>query len=83
VLGEHLAALIAPSRSEPGCLAYAVHQGRDDPHQWFIHEVWRSPDDLAAHLEKPYVKTFLAQLPSLVEGEINMRAFYLIDHELS
>lgn len=81
VLGQQLMSLIATSRHEPGCLAYTVHQGRDEPNEWFIHEVWRSPEDLAAHLERPYVKAFLAQLPALMDGEIDMRAFQLIDLE--
>ena len=52
-LGNGLAALMAPTRAEPGCLEYRLHRHADDPRTWILYETWRSHVDLDQHFEQP------------------------------
>ena len=51
--GDEVAALLATYtplvRSEPGCLCFAPHRSRDDPHAFVLYEKYRSLADLEAH----------------------------------
>jgi quinol monooxygenase YgiN len=72
-LGERLLALVEPSRREPGCINYDVHQSNDDPAVWCVYENWCSPDDLTAHFETSHMVEFVNNAPVLVEGNINLQ----------
>ena len=52
-------ALIAPTRSEEGCINYDLHHSLDNPGTFMFHENWRSKQDLDEHLAKPYLVDFL------------------------
>jgi len=51
--GDEVAAVLATYaplvRGEPGCLCFAPHRGRDDPHAFVLYERYRSMADLEAH----------------------------------
>jgi quinol monooxygenase YgiN len=74
-LGEALLALVNPSREEPGCRSYNVYRSFDDEEQWMVFEKWGSKAALEEHLDRPHMKAFSAQLPSLVNGELDLRGF--------
>lgn len=74
-LGAALLALVAPSRAEPGCIAYAVHRGLDDPDLWMVYEIWTSPAELEAHFALPHMQAFVARVPDLVAGELDLKGF--------
>lgn len=75
VLGKRLLALVEPSRREPGCINYDLHRSDTDPDLWCVYENWRSEDDLSAHFALPHMQAFVADVPSLVEGELDLRRF--------
>lgn len=74
-LGEALLALVAPSRAEPGCVTYDVHRAIEDGDLWMVYENWRSAVDLQAHFELPHMQAFVARIPELVEGELDLKGF--------
>ncbi|UWU14368.1 antibiotic biosynthesis monooxygenase [Rhizobium sullae] len=74
-LGRHLLDLVAPSRREPGCINYDVHRSDSDIDLWFVYENWRSGEDLANHFTQPHMQAFVAHLPRLVEGDLDLRQF--------
>ncbi len=74
-LGQGLLGLVAASRAEPGCLCYEVHRSNDDADLWMVYENWRSAEDLAAHFSLPHMQAFIKDVPSLVEGELDLRSF--------
>jgi quinol monooxygenase YgiN len=74
-LGRRLLALVAPSRQEAGCMNYDLHRSDSDPDIWCVYENWRSADDLAAHFTLPHMQAFIADVPALVEGELDLRRF--------
>jgi quinol monooxygenase YgiN len=74
-LGRRLHSLYEPSRAEPGNINYDIHQAEDDPHIWMLYENWRRPADLEAHFGFQYIKDFIAGLPDVLEGEMDIRRF--------
>lgn len=77
-LGRRLLGLVAPSRLEPGCINYDVHRSGDDADLWCVYENWRSAEDLAAHFDMPHMQTFVAELPVLVDGPLDLRRFLMM-----
>ena len=57
---QHLTALLAPSRNEPGCLNYMLHTNPEDPDRLMFYEVFKDQDALDAHIAAPYFQEFLA-----------------------
>lgn len=74
-LGHALLALVAPSRAEPGCGTYDVHRSNDDADMWMVYETWRSVADLEVHFTLPHMQDFVAKIPELVAGDLDLRAF--------
>ncbi|MGX4653721.1 putative quinol monooxygenase [Micromonospora sp. SCSIO 07396] len=62
---------------EPGCLDYRVHQDPEQPRNLFFYEAWRSAEDLDRHLGQEHLSGFMAELPGLVDGDIDVRQFRL------
>ena len=57
-----LLSLVEPTRKEPGCLCYNLHQSKADPTQFMFYEQWASKDDLAAHGKTPHMKALGGKL---------------------
>ena len=55
-LEAHLLSLAAPTRAEPGCLAYDLYRSPDAPGEFLRLERWRSPADLEAHKATPHLR---------------------------
>ena len=72
-LGRRLGTLVEPARAEPGNINYDLHRSNDDADVWVLYENWKAPSDLAAHFELPYMKAFVAALPEVLEGEMDLR----------
>lgn len=74
-LGEVLLSLVAPTREEAGSIRYDVLQAVDDPDLWLVREEWRSRADFDRHMAAPHVGAFLARVPELCAGDIDLRFF--------
>jgi quinol monooxygenase YgiN len=59
-LAEQLRALVAPTRSEPGCLVYELHRDPKDPAKFMFYERFRSQATLDEHLASPCFQAFVA-----------------------
>jgi quinol monooxygenase YgiN len=66
-LRQALEALIEPTRQEKGYVNYDMHQGIEDPDQFFFYENWESGEDLDAHIAAPHLTEFAARLPDLLD----------------
>jgi quinol monooxygenase YgiN len=51
-----LAALVEPTRAEPGCLSYQLFESQADTNTFITVELWRSQADLDQHLASPHLK---------------------------
>jgi quinol monooxygenase YgiN len=69
---RELTALIAPTRSEPGCVMYSLHRGTDNKALFMVYEGWSSKHDLDDHLKKPYLKAFLKKADELLAEPVEI-----------
>jgi quinol monooxygenase YgiN len=67
---EVLLQALAPTRAEPGCLNYDLHQSVSDPTEFLFHENWASEEALRAHSasEGEHRLALRRQLGGLVDG---------------
>lgn len=68
-LGLRMAGLVAPTRTEPGCLAYDLFQSIDEPEVWILIERWRSIADLEAHVGTDHMTAFRSRSHEVIAGE--------------
>ena len=59
-LAQRLRALVAPTRSEPGCLVYELHRDPQNPGKFMFYERFSSQAALDEHLASPHFKAFAA-----------------------
>jgi quinol monooxygenase YgiN len=68
-----LAAQVAPTRAEAGCLNYDFHADASDPCIFVFYENWRSQDDLDAHMGMPHLAPLITQLDRLLARPVEIR----------
>ena len=61
IVWAELQALIDPTRAEPGCLQYDLHQSLNDQSSFLFVERWRSQADIDKHFDMPYLKALQAK----------------------
>lgn len=54
-LAPAIAAIIAATRTEKGCIAYDLHRSLSDPQTHVFVEKWESRADLTAHSKQPHL----------------------------
>jgi quinol monooxygenase YgiN len=64
-LRDALQALQAPTRAEPGCLTYDLHQGPGDPARLMMFETWETQTAIDAHMKSPHVQKFAPRVDGL------------------
>ena len=62
---DALAAVIAPTRAEPGCLFYDFAEDVLEPDTFRVSEGWRDADALRDHFASPHMATFRAAREAL------------------
>jgi quinol monooxygenase YgiN len=60
-----LAGLLAPTRQEPGCLHYDLHQAAQEPAKFLFHENWTDKAALDAHLKSSHIQKLLPRVDEL------------------
>jgi quinol monooxygenase YgiN len=64
---EALLSLVEPTRKEPGCLCYNLHQSKSDKTQFMFYEQWAGKAALDAHGKMPYMKALGGKLKDRTE----------------
>ncbi|PTT49471.1 putative quinol monooxygenase [Aeromonas sp. HMWF014] len=70
--------LMAATRQEAGCQRYQLHQDRDNPHSWMLHEQWESGSALTAHQQQPHFIDFIARAEPWLASS-NIRGYQPLD----
>jgi len=65
-VAAELRKLIAPARSEKGCIAYDLHRSVEDPTVFVLYETWESRHLLERHLTSPLMKQYLTATDGLI-----------------
>jgi quinol monooxygenase YgiN len=50
-----LLGLIKPTRAEPGCVEYWLHQDNDEPAEFTFYENWTNRSEWDKHMEMPHL----------------------------
>jgi len=77
-LAGRLAALVLASRSDPGVMVYDLHRSTADPSLWFLYERYESQEHFDKHRENPALRRFIADIPTLLDGNLDIRRFKVI-----
>ena len=78
-----LAAQVAPTRAEPGCLNYDFHVDAADPCCFVFYENWRRQADLEAHLAMPHLFPLFSQLGRLLAKPVDIRHLTMLSDTAS
>lgn len=71
--------LIHATRQEPGCVAYDLHVGADDPTVFVFHETWSDRTSWERHNASAHIQRFRGLAEGLVDGEIQVDPVYRVD----
>jgi len=74
-----LRGLVGPTRQEPGCIRYVLHQSPDDPCSFIFLETWKSQGDLDAHLQKPYLQAFIGQADAVLAEPLDVTLWHALE----
>lgn len=56
---QDLLGLLAPTRTESGCITYDLLIDKNDPTVFVFYETWKDQAALDGHFQQPYVKQAL------------------------
>jgi quinol monooxygenase YgiN len=68
-----LAAQVAPTRAEPGCVNYDFHCDLSDPNVFVFYENFVSKEALEDHLKQAHLKPLRDRLDDLLAEPVNIR----------
>lgn len=71
-------ALVAPSRTDAGCINYDLHQSEDDPALLLFYENWTSKEDLDRHLDAGHSLRFDERTEGMLDGPVEITLWEMI-----
>ncbi|MDZ4372327.1 MAG: putative quinol monooxygenase [Phenylobacterium sp.] len=71
----HMAAMLAASRAEAGCLTYSYAIDVEDPGLIRVYEAWRDEAALTAHFAAPHLAAWRASWPQLGVSDRNLSLY--------
>lgn len=77
-LATLLAAQVAPTRAEAGCINYDFHVDAADPCVFLFYENWTSRAALDAHLAMPHLRPLFSQLDRLLACPVDIRPLKML-----
>ncbi len=72
-LQKILAAQVAPTRAEEGCISYDFHSDANDPCVFVFYENFRSQEYLDEHLAMPHLKPLFDRQGELLARPVDIR----------
>jgi quinol monooxygenase YgiN len=77
VLRDALLAMIEPTKKEPGCISYMIHEDQKTPGAFYFFEIYKDQAATDFHMNSPYlaalvekVGPILASAPVIVETKL-------------
>jgi len=64
---SELLKMIEPTRQEPGCLEYRLHQDNADPRVFVFYENWQDMACLERHLATPHYTGYAAAVADSIQ----------------
>jgi quinol monooxygenase YgiN len=75
-LKQVLVSLVGPTRGEPSCITYILHQDANDACHFMIDEIWADMQALKEHSAKPYIRELPQKLQGIVSEPQLVETFY-------
>jgi len=75
--------LVAPTRSEPGCIDYVLHRSADDKSAFMFYENWESKEALDRHLQTPRLKAFVEKAGQMLAEPLDVTLWEIIGSPIS
>ena len=69
-LKAELLKLIEPTRKEPGCIEYRLHQDNQDPTVFMFYENWENLSCLEQHMKTAHFLSYVASVEDLVTEKV-------------
>lgn len=69
-LGEVLRDCVAPTRTEPGCRSYVLHEEVGAPGHFFFYEAWADQAALERHTRTPHFKMLVERSRDLLAAPL-------------
>jgi quinol monooxygenase YgiN len=73
-----LADLIAPTRSETGCLAYHLHEYEAEGTHFVFYETWKTKEDFEKHMQTAYISALIWREAELLEKPVEVKIIDMI-----
>ena len=70
--------LVAPTRTEDGCVSYQLCQNRSDPCDFVFVEAWTSDAAIDSHMTTSHVQRALGQAQSLLATAPDIRSYSIL-----
>ena len=77
-LRELLEGLVEPTKQEPGCVNYDLHQSTTDPAVFYFYENWERSEHLDAHLQSAHLSHALSRVDELLDGGLTIERLHRI-----
>ena len=74
-----LATLVEATRGEEGCISYDAYESTAAPGTFVTVEVWRSQEDLDAHMQTEHIGAAFAALDGKGAGDVAIHPLTPID----
>lgn len=71
-VAETLLDVLAPTRSEAGCLNIHAFRSRRDPQLFYIHSRWKDEAAFDHHAELPHTVRFLERIEPLIDHPLDV-----------
>ena len=69
---------IAPTRAEPGCIDYRLHQNNDDPAEFTFYETFVDREAWDLHMQTPHLRRFFDVKDGLFAKEPDIRLLTML-----
>jgi quinol monooxygenase YgiN len=77
-LQELLVQMLEPTRDEPGCLTYNLHQSVVDPELFFVYAVWQDETCAEKHSHMKHALAFKTVARELLEGLVLLNKWRIV-----
>lgn len=67
---SELVKMVEPTRKEPGCIAYQLHQDNEDPSVFVFYEIWESAASLERHKDSDHYRHYAASVFGLIDERL-------------
>ncbi len=73
-----LLGLVSPTRLEPGCVEYHLHQDNENPAEFTFYENWTNRQEWDSHMTRPHLVEFARRADDLFTTKPRIRLMAMV-----